>query len=144
MKVLLFTLLFLSFAVNAASPIRQIYCMETDNSNEKPIRLTYVIIYYNADNWVGSYVKYSNSDKPISLNLVDSKHIDNGTKSELITEEWVEFINGILNGHYAISSQGVYITNFVYTSKKGANYIFKENKEAFSPSNQSCDWNKAT
>lgn len=144
MKILILTLLFLAFAVNAASPIRQIYCMESDNSNEKPIRLTYAIIYYNADNWVGSYVRYSNSDKPISLSLVDSKYIDNGTKSELITEEWVEFINGTLNGHYAISSQGVYITNFVYTSKKGAKYIFKENREAFSPSSQSCDWNKAT
>lgn len=142
MKKLIFTLLFLSFAVNAASPIRQIYCMESDNSIEKPIRLTYAIIYYNADNWVGSYVKYSNSDKPMSLNLVDYKYIDNGTKSELITERWGEFINGTLNGHYIISSQGVYITNFSYTSKKGAEYRFKENREAFSPSSQSCDWNK--
>lgn len=142
MKAIFFIILSVAFSVNAASLSRQIHCMESNASIGKKIRLTYATISYDTDNWMISYVKYSNSDKPIPLNLVESSHENDGTKSELITEKWSEFIKGKVNGYYVISTQGVYVNNFTYTNKNGVDYIFKENANAFSPDSQSCDWNR--
>ena len=74
--------------------------------------------------WIGAYVKYKNSQKPISLVLrtEEATQKPDGRPWEF-TSTWLEIVQGRITGEYEVVSQGANIYSFVYRNKRNGKSI---------------------
>lgn len=109
---------------------------------KKPIKLEFKRIYDNESAWVGGYVKYSTSNKAISIALESSESTPTSdTSPDDTTSTWIEIKNGQITGSYAASSQGGNNYNFLYENfetKETTNFIVDPNIDYTSTSG--CQW----
>ncbi len=96
----------------------------------------------SASKWAGGFVKYSKSNKPISLVVeeIQSEEIDSQSP-EQTTTTWVEVSGGEVAGEYEMISQGGSVLSMVYTKKSnGKKFAFENNVSVESTLENGCKW----
>lgn len=96
----------------------------------------------SASKWAGGFVKYSKSNKPISLVVeeIQSEEIDSQSP-EQTTTTWVEVSGGEVAGEYEMISQGGSVLSMVYTKKtNGKKFAFENNVSVESTLENGCKW----
>lgn len=96
----------------------------------------------SASKWAGAFVKYSKSNKPISLVVKDvqSEEID-PQSPEQTTTTWVEVSEGKVTGEYEMISQGASVLSMVYTkNSNGKKFAFENDVNIESTLESGCKW----
>ena len=77
--------------------------------------------------WAGGYVQYGikNEKIPVVLTKLSSETLIKG-RPPLVDSEWVEVVDGNINGKYHFTYQGAIFDKIEYISPKGAKFQFKQ------------------
>ncbi|OTA20523.1 hypothetical protein Xbed_01327 [Xenorhabdus beddingii] len=135
-----FILTLLSFNVFASEWSSEFRCFTSDN--KKPINVKLVNVYSGKDNVSLSYVKYEKSPVSIPIFLVkDESEILSEDRPYVNTTVWNEIVKGEINGAYTVISQGARVYGLTYINKKGKQFDFEENTDAYDVEKKDCIWN---
>ncbi|QLH68082.1 hypothetical protein [Aeromonas veronii] len=77
--------------------------------------------------WVGGYVQYGKSKDKITIVQVNHKEETNDEgRPYAVNSDWVEIIDGKVNGRYHFSYQGANFDNVFYINAKGKKFDFSQ------------------
>ena len=122
-KILLLGISLLSFAANAVeSPGVDSRCFISVNNKTKMRLMT-----LSMHGWAGGYVQYGikNEKIPVVLTKLSSETLIKG-RPPLVDSEWVEVVDGNINGKYHFTYQGAIFDKIEYISPKGVKFQFKQ------------------
>lgn len=116
-RFLLLTCLSLQQSIACGNVVTEVFCFEA--STPKKIQLE-LRTYFDTDiPFEFGYVRYAKSTTPIALVLKSTTtESSDGNQPSEATRNWVEVINGELNGAYEMISQGASVSSFVYQDIK--------------------------
>ncbi|EGT5656545.1 hypothetical protein JD793_002684 [Citrobacter braakii] len=134
LKMLVLILLFLDFTSVIAEENKIVGCFSSGKINLKFVQIA-------QDGVSLGYVKYSKSKTAIPLIFIsDSSEKNEAGGPNEYTSKWAEFINGKVNGHYIVMTQGARFYQFEYISSKNITTEFKENINAYNADSTDCKW----
>ena len=82
--------------------------------------------------WVGGYVQYGKSKDKITIVQVNHKEETNDEgRPYAVNSDWVEIIDGKVNGRYHFSYQGANFDNVFYINAKGKKFDFSQALENY-------------
>lgn len=118
----------------------EVYCFRSQEG--KSINFEFRTYYDSVAKWSGASVKYSKSNKAISLVYKDSEEeVMDPNRPSQFTTRWVEVSDGLVTGDYARVSQGALIDAILYTNyKSGKKYVFEQDSNMDSPPETGCQW----
>ena len=122
-KEILLGLTLLSFNTNAVeNPGINTRCFISMDNKIKMRLLT-----VSAKEWGGGYVQYGEKKSKISIvETKESEEILLEGRPAIVDEEWVEVIDGKINGKYHFTYQGAIFDKIEYINKKGVKFQFKQ------------------
>ena len=122
-KLILLGLFLLSFNINAfENPGVYTRCFISVDNKIKMRMLTVA-----AKDWGGGYVQYGENKSKISI--VEAKQTEEVLlegRPAIVDEEWVEVVDGNINGKYHFTYQGAIFDKIEYINKKGVKFQFKQ------------------
>ena len=80
-----------------------------------------------AKEWGGGYVQYG--EKKSKISIVETKESEETLlegRPAIVDEEWVEVVDGNINGKYHFTYQGAIFDKIEYINKKGVKFQFKQ------------------
>ncbi|WP_421208831.1 hypothetical protein [Aeromonas sp. 602396] len=82
--------------------------------------------------WVGGYVQYGKNKDKITIVQVNSEEEANDEgRPYAVNSDWVEIIDGKVNGRYHFSYQGANFDNVFYINAKGKKFDFSQALENY-------------
>ena len=122
-KEILLGLTLLSFNTNAVeNPGVDTRCFISMDNKIKMRLLTVA-----AKEWGGGYVQYGEKKSKISIvETKESEEILLEGRPAIVDEEWVEVVDGNINGKYHFTYQGAIFDKIEYINKKGVKFQFKQ------------------
>ncbi|MEN4913485.1 hypothetical protein [Erwinia amylovora] len=135
MKLFFSGLIFIASSSAAIAEGEQVVgCFTAGKTNVKYVQL-------DRDGAILGYVKYQKSKLAIPIvYLEESSEGNQEGGPEQITTKWAEFINGNVNGHYIVVSQGARFYQFEYKSKRNVITKFEDNTSAYNEDGTDCKW----
>lgn len=82
--------------------------------------------------WVGGYVQYGKNKDKITIVQVNSEEETNDEgRPYAVKSDWVEIIDGKVNGQYHFGYQGASFDNVLYINTKGKKFYFSQALENY-------------
>lgn len=107
----------------------------------KPIHLQFTNVGDADSGWSVAYVRYGKSGKPITLVWLRTEQVEMAKgRPYQFTEEWLEIVNGRINGRYTTIHQGVNYEGFHYRGANGRDIEFDEDMSVLDQAKQRCEW----
>ena len=85
------------------------------------------LLTVSAKEWGGGYVQYG--EKKSKISIVETKESEETLlegRPAIVDEEWVEVVDGNINGKYHFTYQGAIFDKIEYISPKGVKFQFKQ------------------
>lgn len=131
MRFLVVLVLSLALSAQASGQVTfKSHCLTS--SGERPIRLEWRTFLEASSGWASSYVRYSHSNRVISLVHQFTEAIDQPTGYPwTFTSVWLEVVDGRFAGEYRITDSDARIVGFTYKNyRTGKKVSFTQSIEA--------------
>lgn len=90
------------------------------------------IMWASTAGWVGGYVQYGKNKDKITIAQVNyEEEVSDDGRPYAVNSEWVEIIDGKINGRYHFGYQGANFDNVFYISPKGKRFNFSQALENY-------------
>ena len=129
MKAILFIgLLGLSLYAKSADELSTYKECYVGNNSSLRMRATFI----GNKLWAGGFVQYG--AKKALISIVRAKHQEETLlegRPAIVDEEWVEVVDGKINGKYHFTYQGAIFDKIEYINKKGVKFQFKQTEHDY-------------
>ncbi|MDO2950343.1 hypothetical protein [Aeromonas simiae] len=128
-KYFIFTLIFmLSTSFSHAEDVGVDYRCFVSTDSKIKMRIMWV----STSGWIGGYVQYGKHKEKIPI--VQTRYKEEATDENspyAVTSDWIEIIDGKINGGYHFGYQGANFSDVFYINKNGRKFTFSQALESY-------------